>query len=93
MMDRSAMERTIQILWPSFIVAGIMDVLMFALFDPMEIMYQGAPLFDTRLAAYSSMFFIFWVFGASSSILTCYFQCSVSQSKRFCKIPKSHSST
>lgn len=90
-MDRSAMERTIQILWPSFIVAGIMDILMFAFFDPMEIMYQGAPLFDTRLAAYSSIFFIFWLFGASSSILTCYFQCSVSQSKRFCKLPKTHS--
>lgn len=92
-MDKSNMERTIQILWPSFIVAGIMDILTFALFDPMEIMYQGAALFDSRLGAYSSMFFIFWLFGASSSILTCYFQCTVSQSKRFCKIPKSHSST
>lgn len=88
------MERTIQILWPSFIVAGIMDILMFAFFDPMEIMYQGAVLFDSRLAAYSSVFFIFWLFGAASSILTCYFQCAiVSQSKRFCKIPKTHSNT
>jgi hypothetical protein len=85
------MERTIQILWPSFIVAGIMDILMFAFFDPMEIMYQGSALFESRLAAYSAVFFIFWLFGASSSILTCYFQCSVSQSKRFCKIPASQS--
>ena len=92
-MDKSKMERTIQILWPSFIVAGLMDILTFALFDPMEIMYQGTALFDSRLGAYSSMFFIFWLFGASSSILTCYFQCTVAQSKRFCKIPKSHSST
>ena len=88
------MERAIQILWPSFIVAGVMDVLLFALYDPMQVIYQGAALFDSRLAAYSASFFIFWLFGASSSILTCFFQCAVvSQSKRFCKVPKSHSST
>ena len=88
------MERAIQILWPSFIVAGAMDVLLFAFYDPMQVIYQGAALFDSRLAAYSATFFIFWLFGASSSILTCYFQCAVvSQSKRFCKVPKSHTST
>ena len=88
------MERAIQILWPSFLVASAMDILIFALFDPMQLMYQGSGLFDSRLAAYSSVFFIFWLFGASSSLLTCYFQCSiVSQSKRFCKVPKTHSNT
>lgn len=89
------MERVIQILWPSFIVAGVMDILLFAFYDPMQVIYQGAALFDSRLAAYSSTFFIFWLFGASSSVLTCYFQCTlISQSKRFCKVPpKSHSST
>ena len=87
------MQRAIQILWPSFLVAGAMDILMFALFDPMELMYQGSALFDSRLAAYSSVFFIFWLFGASSSVLTCYFQCTSPQSKRFCKIPNSPSSS
>ena len=88
------MERAIQILWPSFIVAGAMDVLLFAFCDPMQVIYQGAALFDSRLAAYSTSFFIFWLLGASSSVLTCFFQCAVvSQSKRFCKVPKSHSST
>ncbi len=88
------MERAIQILWPSFIVAGIMDILLFAFYDPMQVIYQGAALFDSRLAAYSATFFIFWLFGASSSILTCFFQCTlISQSKRFCKVPKSHTST
>lgn len=87
------MERTIQILWPSFIVAGAMDVLMFALLDPLELMYQGAALFDSRLSAYSTLFFIFWLFGAASSVLTCYFQCTSPQSKRFCKTPNAQSNT
>ena len=71
-----------------------MNILLFAFYDPMQVIYQGAALFDSRLSAYSSTFFIFWLFGASSSILTCFFQCTlISQSKRFCKVPKSHSST
>ena len=87
------MERTIQILWPSFIVAGVMDILTFALFDPKELLYQSAALFDSRLSAYSTMFFIFWLFGTASSVLTCYFQCISPKSKRFCKTPNSHSNS
>ncbi len=73
------MQRIILVLWPSFIAAGVMDIVLFTLLDPMALIYRDAPLFTTRLGAYSQGFFLFWLFGAVSSALTCYFQCSVAQ--------------
>lgn len=79
------MRRIIQVLWPSFIVAGAMDIILFTLFDPMAMNYQDSPLFKTRLGAYSVVFFLFWLFCAASSALTCYFQCSAARLNKFCK--------
>lgn len=79
------MQRIIQVLWPSFIVAGVMDIVLFTLLDPIALIYQNAPLFTTRLGAYSLGFFLFWLFGAVSSALTCYFQCSTAQLNKICK--------
>lgn len=83
------MQRMIQVLWPSFIVAGVMDVVLFTLFDPMGLIYRGAPLFASRLGGYSTGFFLFWLFGAASSALTCYLQCSSAQINRLCRAPDS----
>lgn len=68
------MQRLIHILWPSFLVAGIADIVFTSLFDPLEIMYRGEALIEHRLAAYSVGFFVFWGLGIASSALTCYFQ-------------------
>jgi len=76
------MQRMIQILWPSFLVAGLADVIFITLFDPLEIMYRGEPMIEHRLAAYTIGFFVFWLLGITSSVLTCYFQCSASQINR-----------
>jgi len=76
------MQRMIQILWPSFLVAGLADVIFITLFDPLEIMYRGEPMIEHRLAAYTIGFFVFWLLGITSSLLTCYFQCSASQINR-----------
>lgn len=79
------MQRIIQVLWPSFIAAGVMDIVLFTLLDPMALIYRDTPLFATRLGAYSLGFFLFWLFGAVSSALTCYFQCSATQPNKFCR--------
>ncbi|MHB1244827.1 MAG: hypothetical protein ACYCZH_00175 [Sulfuriferula sp.] len=84
------MRRMIQVLWPSFIVAGMMDVVLFTLFDPMGVSYQGAFLFESRLGAYSIGFFLFWLFGATSSALTCYLQCNSAQINKLCTNQDSH---
>jgi hypothetical protein len=67
-------RRLIWILWPSFIVAGVAEVLFFTVFDPMElpIPWEGASL--SRLDVYSVGFLLFWVLAAASSAFTCFLQ-------------------
>jgi len=76
------MQRLIQILWPSFLVAGVADIILTTLFDPLEIMYRGEALIEHRIAAYTIGFFVFWLLGITSSFLTCYFQCTANQINR-----------
>lgn len=80
-------QRMISILWPSFLVAGAADVLFFTLFDPTQFLYQEEAVFDSRLAAYTVGFFLFWLMGIGSSALTCYFQRSADEINRCPLIP------
>ena len=80
------MQRLIPILWPSFLVAGVADILFTTLFDPLEIVYRGEPLIEHRIAAYTIGFFVFWLLCISSSMLTCYFQRSANEINR-CPLP------
>ena len=68
------MKRAIFILWPSFIVGGIGEVLFFTVFDPQELYLFGEPTTLGRLAVYSIGFFLCWGFAASSSAFTCFLQ-------------------
>jgi len=80
------LQRIISILWPSFLVAGVADVIFTTLFDPLEIMYRGEALIEHRIAAYTIGFFAFWLLCISSSMLTCYFQRSADEINR-CPLP------
>lgn len=75
-------QRMISILWPSFLIAGAADMLFFTLFDPMQFLYREESLFDSRLAAYTVGFFLFWLMGIGSSALTCFFQRSANDINR-----------
>jgi hypothetical protein len=65
-------NKLIVILWPSFIVGGVAEVLFFTAFDP-------ADLEMSRTAAYTAGFFFFWACAAGSSALTCFLQRSASE--------------
>lgn len=80
------LKRLIPILWPSFLVAGVADILFTTLFDPWEILYRGEPLIEQRIAAYTIGFFIFWLLGIASSSMTCYFQRGADEINR-CPLP------
>src|SRR5262249_11899502 len=64
------MQRAVLILWPSFLVAAVAEMVFFALFDPGELSFFGQPLELSRIAIYSIGFFLFWVFAAASSALS-----------------------
>ena len=66
-------QRYIAVLWPSFITAGIATIILFTMFDPVEInaCVGGAEI--TRLGAYTLGFFSFWLLTSSSCLLAMYF--------------------
>lgn len=80
------MQRLIPILWPSFLIAGAANIIFATLFDPLEILYRGEALIEHRIAAYTIVFFFFWLLGIASSMLTCYFQRSANEINR-CPLP------
>ncbi|MBI2752429.1 MAG: hypothetical protein HYX46_02785 [Betaproteobacteria bacterium] len=76
------MKQAMWILWPSFLVGGIGEVLFFTVFDPKELYLFGEPSSLSRLAVYSIGFFLCWLFAACSSALTCFLQRSADQVNR-----------
>jgi len=80
------MKRAIWILWPSFIVGGIAEVVFFTLFDPMELRFFGGGAGMSRLALYSIGFLFFWAFAAASSAFTCFLQRTANEINR-CPLP------
>jgi len=66
------MQRAMWILWPSFLVAAVAEMVFFAMFDPGELSLFGQPLDLSRTAIYSIAFFLFWSFAAASSAVSLY---------------------
>lgn len=68
------MLKWIQILWPSFMVAGIAEAAFFTLINPQELYLLGEPVRFSLVATYSIGFFGFWLVGAASTFLTLFMQ-------------------
>ena len=55
------MRRTLQILWPAFVAAGVLEMLVFAVVDPAELRWVGgAPIGGSAQAVYTVTFLMFW---------------------------------
>jgi hypothetical protein len=74
--------RAMWVLWPSFLVGGIGEILFFTVFDPRELYLFGEPSTLSRLTVYSVGFFLCWAFAAASSALTCFIQRSAEEVNR-----------
>jgi len=73
------MNRLIWVLWPSFIVAGIAEVLFFTVIDPQELYLFGEPVGFSRMTIYTLGYFAFWAICAASSLFTCFIQRSAAE--------------
>lgn len=59
------------VLWPSFLMAGVMEMLVFAFVDPTQLHVMGGPPLDwSPTAVYTVAFFMFWGVIAAASALT-----------------------
>ena len=58
------------IAWPAFLIAGVIEMLLFAVLDPQSLQWFGQPLQLSREAIYTLAFFVIWVLTMISSGLT-----------------------
>lgn len=63
-------KRLMWIVWPAFLVAGLMEMLVFAMVDPQDLHWFGHPLAMSREGVYTLAFFAFWLLALISSALT-----------------------
>lgn len=62
----------LQALWPAFLLACLLEVLVFAFVDPTQLYWLNSELHLSRQAVYSIAFFAFWLvstIGCTLSIL------------------------
>ena len=58
------------IAWPAFLVAGVLEMLVFAMVDPNDLQWFGQPVELSRQGIYTIAFFLFWGITMMSSALT-----------------------
>ena len=58
------------IVWPAFLTACILELFAFALVDPQDLHWAGAPLALSRQGIYTAAFFVFWAASLVASGLT-----------------------
>jgi hypothetical protein len=63
-------QRMMWIAWPAFLVAGVLEMLVFAFVDPQDLQWFGQPMDLSRQGVYTLSFFVFWVMTCASSALT-----------------------
>lgn len=64
------MGKTLMVVaWPAFLASCILEALVFALVDPLELSWGHGPLGWSRQAVYTLAFFVFWGVVALAAVL------------------------
>lgn len=63
-------RRLMWIVWPAFLAAGVMEMLVFAAFDPHDMLWLGQGIELSRTAIYTLAFFAFWAVFVVAGYLT-----------------------
>ena len=67
------------IVWPAFLAACGLELVVFAVVDPLELQWAGHALGWSRQAAYTVAFFAFWLISAGACALTTVLAMSASE--------------
>ncbi|MBM3386900.1 MAG: hypothetical protein FJY36_04450 [Betaproteobacteria bacterium] len=81
------MQRMMWIAWPAFLVAGLLEILVFGLVDPEDLQWFGHSLALSRQGIYTLAFFVFWLLAMLSSGLTTLLAMSPFELNR-CPVPE-----
>ena len=80
-------QRWMWIAWPAFLVAAVLEMLVFALVDPSELHWSGHALEWSRQTVYTVSFFVFWLMTSLSGALTTLLSLSPFEVNR-CPLPE-----
>lgn len=56
--------------WPAFLVAGILEMLLFAMVEPKDLSWMGQPLTLSSQGVYTVSFFVLWIVTMAASSMT-----------------------
>ena len=62
------MRQAAQILWPAFLIAGMLEMVVFSWIDPAQLTWRGGQV-DAK-TVYSLAFFVFWAAIALSALIS-----------------------
>lgn len=75
MSEMSTAKRSMSVLWSAFLMAAVLEMVVFALVDPRDLRWLGGQSLDmTPRAVYTLAFFLFWgviAIGAALALLLC----------------------
>ncbi|MCU0925121.1 MAG: hypothetical protein MUF44_03480 [Hydrogenophaga sp.] len=63
-------QRLMWIAWPAFLVAAVLEMVVFAFVNPSDLAWFGTPVGYSNEAVYTLAFFLFWGAAMASSALT-----------------------
>lgn len=64
-------QRVLRILWPAFLMAGVLETMVFAVVDPGDLHWFGGPAIGwSSQAIYTVTFLIFWGAVATAAAIT-----------------------
>lgn len=66
----SPAHRWMAVIWPAFLAAAVLEMLVFALVDPAQLHWAGQAQQWPDLAVYTVAFFVFWSVALMASALT-----------------------
>ena len=64
-------QHAMAVLWPAFLMAGVLEALTFAVLDPSDMhWFGGAPVELSRQAVYTLTFLLYWTVISTAAALT-----------------------
>ena len=63
-------QKLMWVVWPAFLSACVLELLVFAVVDPGELHWSGHSIGLSRQGVYTVSFFIFWLICSGCSALT-----------------------
>jgi hypothetical protein len=63
-------QRMMAVAWPAFMSACVLELMVFAFADPMDLHWAGEPLGWSRQAVYTIAFFGFWLVSFAACAFT-----------------------